>query len=254
MKREEYQEAAMRTLSPHYYIDRVPIDVLHAIAGLITESGELMDHLKRVIFYGSEYDPVNLAEEAGDVEWYLALLRSALGITQEETQIANIRKLSKRYPEKFDDVLALNRDLDEERNQLKSDTKNTTKGIIYLASPYTSNNSNPEDKKSTEHLRFSTTARIAGELINKGHIIYSPITHNHPMKIRTDLPGDWEFWKSFDEIMIKACSELWVLMLYGWNVSKGVTAEIEIAKSLRMPIKFIDPDTLEWFGFIEFSD
>jgi NTP pyrophosphatase (non-canonical NTP hydrolase) len=60
--------------------------VLHALMGLTTETGEIMDALKRHVFYvkedGSrkELDSVNLCEEVGDLMWYMAILCDHYGI------------------------------------------------------------------------------------------------------------------------------------------------------------------------------
>lgn len=75
MTPSEYQVLAMRTAT------RMGIkkDILHASLGLVTEVGELCDHLKRVLAYGVPFDPVNVMEEAGgDTMWYAALLCDTL--------------------------------------------------------------------------------------------------------------------------------------------------------------------------------
>lgn len=38
--------------------------------------------------------------------------------------------------------------------------------------------------------------------------------------------------------LISKCDELWVLKIDGWEQSKGVSAEIEYAESLNIPIKY----------------
>lgn len=93
--------------------------LLHGAMGLATEAGELMDQLKKNIFYGKELDLVNIEEELGDLEWYMAIIRDVLGVTQAQVQEKNIAKLRKRYPEKFTSEAALNRDLDAERAVLE---------------------------------------------------------------------------------------------------------------------------------------
>src|SRR3989304_5173811 len=77
MTTEEYMEAAFETWSKDdSYIRNEPklsaID--HAVKGLVTESAELTDALKKHLIYGKILDEVNLLEEAGDQLWYLALL------------------------------------------------------------------------------------------------------------------------------------------------------------------------------------
>jgi NTP pyrophosphatase (non-canonical NTP hydrolase) len=95
--------------------DPLAAKVLHAAMGINTEGGEIMDALKKLLFYGKPLDVVNLREEAGDVLWYLALLLRAIDADFETTMQVNIDKLRARYPSKFSEAAALNRDLTKER-------------------------------------------------------------------------------------------------------------------------------------------
>lgn len=95
------------------------INLLHAAMGLATESGEVVDAIKKHLFYGKPIDRVNLIEEAGDVLWYLALLLDTIGVPFEEAMDVNIAKLRERFPDKFGGFEALNRDLTAERQVLE---------------------------------------------------------------------------------------------------------------------------------------
>lgn len=95
------------------------IRLLHAVMGIVTEAGELMDQLKRVIFYGKELDTVNVDEELGDLKFYLQLACNVRGVTLEEITERNRAKLNKRYEKKFTEKEALNRNLDAEREILE---------------------------------------------------------------------------------------------------------------------------------------
>lgn len=92
--------------------------LLHAGIGLSTESGEFLDALKKHIFYGKELDRVNLAEELGDLFWYMAIVADELGVEFESVMERNIQKLKARYGEKFSEEKAENRDLESERSIL----------------------------------------------------------------------------------------------------------------------------------------
>lgn len=92
--------------------------LLHAGIGLSTESGEFLDALKKHIFYGKELDRVNLAEELGDLFWYMAIVADELGVEFESVMDRNIQKLKARYGEKFSEQKAEKRDLDSERTIL----------------------------------------------------------------------------------------------------------------------------------------
>lgn len=95
------------------------IRLLHASIGLTTESGEFIDALKKYIFYGKPIDEVNLAEELGDLFWYIGLACDELGVDFESVWEKNIAKLKARYPEKFTEKAALNRNLNKERGILE---------------------------------------------------------------------------------------------------------------------------------------
>ena len=95
----------------------------HAVRGIATETGELLDMLKKHINYGKDFDRVNAIEEVGDVFWYLAIICDELGISFEEAQRINIRKLKKRYGEKYSNEKAINRDVSAERALLETEAE-----------------------------------------------------------------------------------------------------------------------------------
>lgn len=91
------------------------VRLLHGAMGLSTEANELVDQMKKVIFYGKDVDKVNLKEEVGDVLWYCAVILDTLGVSFEEAMQTNIDKLRKRYGDKFTEEAAINRNVEEER-------------------------------------------------------------------------------------------------------------------------------------------
>lgn len=99
--------------------------LLHAAVGCFTESGELLESVKRQYETG-ELDKVNFGEEVGDIEWYQAIGFDETGVTEAHCREKNIAKLRKRYPEKFDAVAAQheNRDLAAERRVLEGEASN----------------------------------------------------------------------------------------------------------------------------------
>lgn len=92
---------------------------LHACLGLMSETGEIADALKKHIVYGKELDLINLMEEGGDQSWYVALLLSAVKKGFEEALEKNIAKLKLRFGDKFTTAAATKRDLDAERKILE---------------------------------------------------------------------------------------------------------------------------------------
>lgn len=92
--------------------------LIHALLGIGTESGELQDVLKRYLIYGKDIDIIHLKEELGDLLWYIALALDEIETSFEEVFESNIAKLQARYPDKFTEIAALNRDLRKEREAL----------------------------------------------------------------------------------------------------------------------------------------
>lgn len=99
--------------------EQTGVDVLHAVLGIATEAGELLEAIQLGLFGEDGFDLVNVAEEIGDVFWYQAILANAAGKSFEEIQATNIAKLRARFPNKFTELDAQVRDLNAERNILE---------------------------------------------------------------------------------------------------------------------------------------
>jgi len=93
--------------------------LLHGSIGVSTEAGELLDAMKKFIFYGRSIDRANVKEELGDILYYASLTMDEMGFTLEDVMETNSEKLKARYPEKFTEDNAINRDLDKERQVLE---------------------------------------------------------------------------------------------------------------------------------------
>lgn len=92
----------------------------HAVVGLAGEVGELAGAVEGWVYYGKDLDVKNVKEELGDLCWYIAEACNALGISLSNVMEANILKLQVRYPEKYTDDAAANRDLEAEAKALES--------------------------------------------------------------------------------------------------------------------------------------
>jgi|SRR5690606_7608960 len=111
--------------------------------------------------------------------------------------------------------------------------------MIYLAGPYSH-----EDPEVMQE-RYEELTRIAAHFMALGECVYSPITHNHVIATKYELPHTWDFWKDLDLPFVKACSKLYVVRLPGWMMSTGVRAEMELAAVLNKPIYYVYPEDLE---------
>jgi NTP pyrophosphatase (non-canonical NTP hydrolase) len=115
MKLNEFAKLAARTnaeLAPG-------LDNLHMVLGVVTEAGELADIFKKNLAYNKLIDWVNVQEEIGDCMWYLAVMCKINGFNFEKILDITIDKLKIRYPDKYTDYNANNRNLEEERKALE---------------------------------------------------------------------------------------------------------------------------------------
>ena len=116
--RTAYRQMPYDTQEHPLYVDS---RILHAIIGIATESGELMEAIHESFITG-KHDKINLQEEVGDLNWYQALLIDALDADWDEIRERNIAKLKARYPDKFDSDKAINRNTEIERKILEGET------------------------------------------------------------------------------------------------------------------------------------
>ena len=97
----------------------IDVRVFHAIVGMSTETGEIIEALLNSLETGEPLDRVNLLEEIGDLNWYQAIAIDALNGDMQNVLDVNIAKLVARYPDKFTDAAATTRSLDVEREILE---------------------------------------------------------------------------------------------------------------------------------------
>jgi len=99
MEINEYQKLALRTLNNKLSDKEV---LINGVMGLCGESGEAIDIVKKHLSQGHELDKEKLANELGDIAWYLAETAYIIGYDLEDILKMNIDKLKKRYPDGFD--------------------------------------------------------------------------------------------------------------------------------------------------------
>jgi len=117
MEINEYQEKAKRTMKK---LGNLQLDLEHMFYGQISEVGEAVSMLKSHYIYDKPFDTTKLIEELGDIAWFWAGTCPILGIKASDVLETNIKKLEIRYPEKFTEEKAINRDLEAERKVLES--------------------------------------------------------------------------------------------------------------------------------------
>lgn len=128
MKGREYQELAMRTMADQTVIaTRIQtlgvkaVQLDGGLRGLTDEVGEIASAVKKYLEYNQPLNERNVLEECGDAIWRIAQILDAVGFTVEDAMVANIAKLSIRYPDRYTDELAAesNRRRDEEEKVLE---------------------------------------------------------------------------------------------------------------------------------------
>jgi hypothetical protein len=113
----------------------------------------------------------------------------------------------------------------------------TQSKIVYLAAPYS------HELAEVRLARFNAVTIAAARLIEKGRIVYSPLTMTHPIDLvlaKGHTLGS-DFWLKFDEAFMECCSEMILLRLSGWQKSSGVARELAFFERRRRPITFLDP-------------
>ena len=105
--------------------------------------------------------------------------------------------------------------------------------MIYLASPYS--HTNPAVREE----RYLLARHFTVLMLKTGRPVFSPIVYGKEME--TQIGTDFESWKLLNDRMIEICDGFIVLRIDGWEESKGVAYEIELAKSLGLSITYVDP-------------
>lgn len=106
--------------------------------------------------------------------------------------------------------------------------------MIYLASPYS------HELAEVREQRYWTVCYAAAKFMAEGHHIFSPIAHTHGICLQGKSQNfGFEFWKVFDEEMIRLCDEFWILQMDGWEQSKGMKAETAYAYEIGKPVKYV---------------
>jgi NTP pyrophosphatase (non-canonical NTP hydrolase) len=102
----QYQELAERTSGAGGQGDR---RLIIAALGLAGEAGEFANMVKKLTAHGHDIPPESLADELGDVLWYVAEAASACGLELGDIAHKNVEKLRRRYPEGFSQERSINR-------------------------------------------------------------------------------------------------------------------------------------------------
>lgn len=101
---DQYQADALRTWSSK---ELLRMRRLNALLGLCGESGELADAVKKWAFHGHPLPQGDVANELGDILWYVAVIAQEFNLSLADVATRNIAKLKERYPEGFSEADSL---------------------------------------------------------------------------------------------------------------------------------------------------
>ena len=110
-------------------------------------------------------------------------------------------------------------------------------GFVYLASPYT-----PHADESIKARVDAACAKAAAMMV-EGEAVFSPIAHSHYVAqfLPEGVALDHAFWMHQDLAILRHAKKLVVMMLPGWDKSKGIEREVEAAYAADIPVEFVEP-------------
>lgn len=91
-----------------------------AFRNVLTDAGKLLDLVKRQLAYGKPADQLEVNRLVGRIVIGVHVASVLAGSCIEEVCERNIAKLQKRFPEKFTEAAAVNRDVAAEREVLEA--------------------------------------------------------------------------------------------------------------------------------------
>lgn len=92
MNLNDYQQNANKTLAGNEHV------LTNLSLGLASDTGQVIDMIKRYTFQGSDLNKDDLKDELGDVLWYLSQIALWADIPFEDVAQSNLETLAKRYP------------------------------------------------------------------------------------------------------------------------------------------------------------
>lgn len=106
--------------------------------------------------------------------------------------------------------------------------------MVFVATPFWS-----FDKEVSER-RTAIISKYCGQLLREGIMCTSPVVFGVTVLKFTDLPSNFAFWDKLSFTTLALSNELHVLMLPGFDESRGVGEEIKFAQERKIPIKFFE--------------
>jgi hypothetical protein len=110
---------------------------------------------------------------------------------------------------------------------------------IYLACPYT------DKSKVVMEERFQVANECAMALMEQGFIVFSPISHSHPIAQYSNRQTDHEFWMKQDLPQLRDSDIFVQILIDGLNTSLGCTIEQQEAQKHNIDIIQMTPSEIK---------
>lgn len=109
--------------------------------------------------------------------------------------------------------------------------------MLYIACPFSC------DDPRVRKRRYEIATNVLFECMRHGIPAFSPVSHGFDVTEHYGKAGDVSHatWMQLDLAILKGCSALLVIEVSDWRESIGVTAEIDMARSLSIPIYYVKP-------------
>ena len=105
---------------------------------------------------------------------------------------------------------------------------------IYLACPYS------HDDPEVREARVDAADMQAAQLMEAGHVVFSPLSHSHRIAHYIDNHLDHEFWLKQCLPFVDWCDEVWVMKLEGYKESRGIKKETKHAAKTVKQVKYLE--------------
>ena len=132
--------------------------------------------------------------------------------------------------------------------------KRTAGKVIFLAMP-TKGTALP-DSVQRGRLRDEVYAAVAAlHELYPDHTFVAPMLQDYSILVHLKKEPTWEHWADHCRRLIERSDEMWVMLFDGWskpdpqldgiyNISVGVRGEIEHAAKVRVPVSYVDPQSV----------
>jgi len=116
-----------------------------------------------------------------------------------------------------------------------------SKGLYYLAHPYTCKDKDGKYVPKGEDANFQLANYRAGQCLLRGYNVYSPISHTHPIHRATVeflARHEHETWYQLDIDFIDRTRFSGIILCPGWETSKGCMLEKQWFEAKGLPVLY----------------